>query len=60
MRMSSGFLSGSIRKTHQRLLSLKYRVKITADVLVPEQKIKPIGLKAKTNSIVFKREIKPS
>lgn len=32
----------------------EYMVKITADVRVPEQKIKPIGLKAKTNSIVFK------
>lgn len=32
----------------------EYRVKIIADVRVPEQKIKPIGLKAKTNSIVFK------
>lgn len=32
----------------------EYRVKITADVRVPEPKIKPIGLKAKTNSIVFK------
>lgn len=32
----------------------EYRVKITADVRVPEPKIKPIGLKAKTNNIVFK------
>ena len=32
----------------------EYRVKIVADVKVPEPKIKPIGLKAKTNSIVFK------
>ena len=32
----------------------EYRVKIIADVRVPEPKIKPIGLKAKTNSIVFK------
>jgi len=32
----------------------EYRVKIIADVRVPEQKIKPIELKAKTNSIVFK------
>ena len=32
----------------------EYRVMITADVRVPEPKIKPIGLKAKTNSIIFK------
>lgn len=32
----------------------EYRVNIIADVRVPEPKIKPIGLKAKTNSIVFK------
>ncbi|MBI4691420.1 MAG: hypothetical protein HY754_14310 [Nitrospirae bacterium] len=32
----------------------EYNVKIVADVYVPESKIKPIGLKAKTNSIVFK------
>ena len=32
----------------------EYHVKIIADVKVPEPKIKPIGLKAKTNSIVYK------
>lgn len=32
----------------------EYRVNIIADVRVPEPKIKPLGLKAKTNSIVFK------
>ncbi len=32
----------------------EYRVKIVADVRVPEPKIKPLGLKAKTNSIVYK------
>jgi len=32
----------------------EYMVKIVADVRVPESKIKPLGLKAKTNSIVYK------
>jgi hypothetical protein len=32
----------------------EYRVKITADVRTPQPKIKPIGLKAKTNNIVYK------
>lgn len=32
----------------------EYTVKITADVYVSEKKIKPIGLKAKLNSIIFK------
>ena len=32
----------------------EYQVKIVTDVKVPEPKIKPIGLNAKTNSIVFR------
>jgi len=32
----------------------EYRVKILADVRVPEHKIKPIGLKTKTNGILYK------
>lgn len=32
----------------------EYRVKIIADISVPEPKIKPIGLKARTNSVVYK------
>ncbi len=32
----------------------EYRVKIIADIKIPKPKIKPLGLKAKTNSIVYK------
>ncbi|MCX8110865.1 MAG: DUF4384 domain-containing protein, partial [Syntrophorhabdaceae bacterium] len=32
----------------------EYRVKIKADVAVPETKIKPIGLSVKTNSLIYK------
>lgn len=45
---------GSYQKDSKTPPIPEYRVNIIADVKVPERKIKSFGLKAKTNSIVYK------
>ncbi|MBF0327549.1 MAG: DUF4384 domain-containing protein [Nitrospirae bacterium] len=45
---------GQYQKDPSTPALIEYRVKITADVKLPEPKIKPIGIRASTNAIVYK------